>query len=190
MLTTEGQPVNAPPAAVMRTIGQIAEAEKVSTAAVSRMVKRLRKQHGLMVALDARGHVTGVNVAQYEELRGKHGDPSKAQAPKSGQETEATNDSYDEALRIRTWVEAERAKLKLAAEQGLYVPVDQLSEALTLAAEEIVRRLDVLPNAADDLAAALSQEGVRGLRIALKKIGVELRTEIADALAGCIGRPS
>lgn len=192
MITAPETGVNgAPPRAVMMSVGDIARRDGVSVPNVSRRVKRLVEQHQLHVERDPQGRVALVNVVQYDELKNRFGDPSKAQAParpSSSVLPSEPNESLDEARRVLTWTEAERAKLKLEAEQRLYVRVEELESALGAAAEAIIDIVDRLPQASDDLAAAVARDGVAGLRNALKRMAVDYRTEIADALSGVAHR--
>jgi DNA-binding MurR/RpiR family transcriptional regulator len=183
MSTPEATAVNAaPPRAVMLSIADLAKREGVSKAAVSRKVKRLRP-NGLQVELDEQQRVALVNSVQYDQLRGRFADPSKAQAPLQRELPEPQSETYEEARRQLTWVEAERAKLKLEAEQKLYVRVEELEVAVDRVSERIVETVDQLLQAADDLSAAVARDGVHGLRAALKKLAFEMKTDIADSLA-------
>jgi len=183
MLTTGETGVNAsPPRAVMMSIADLAARDGVSKPAVSRRVKQLRER-GLQVELDVQGRVGSVNSVQYDELKARFADPSKAQAPAALPVPIPSGESYEEALRQKTWTEAERNRLKLREEQGRLVPVDRLADALAQAAEKIVRSVDLVLNDVDDLAAAVAKEGTAGLRMALKKITLRLKGEMADALS-------
>lgn len=172
---------NAPPRAVMLSIAEIASRDGVSKPGVSRRVKQLRES-GLHVELDHQGRVALVDAVQYDALRSRFADPSKAQAPASVPAPEAAGESYEEARRVLTWTQARRAELELQASEGKYVPVEALQDATDRLSETIVEIVDRLPQAADDLAAAVAHDGVAGLRKALKKLSLEFRTEIADAL--------
>lgn len=169
----------------MLSIAALAKRDDVSKPAVSRKVKQLRAS-GLHVETDAQGRVIAVNAVQYDALRGRHDDPSKAQA--ATMPPDADNESYNEARRVLTWTEAERAKLKLEAEQKLYVRVEDLEAALADAGETIVEIADRLQQSADDLAAAVARDGVSGLRAGLKKLAADFKTDIADALAAVANR--
>lgn len=184
MVTAAATPVNGTtPRVLMLSIAALAERDGVKKSGVSRRVKQLRA-NGLHVELDGLGRVALVNSVQYDEMRKRYDDPSKAQAPKApAPQLEGANETYDEARRVLTWTEAERAKLKLEAEQKLYVKVDELEAAVDAIGEAIVEIVDRLPQTADDLAAAVARDGVAGLRTALKKMAHEWRTEIADAMA-------
>lgn len=172
----------------MLSVAEIARRDGVAKPGVSRRVKQLRDS-GLQVELDALGRVARVNSVQYDEMRQRFGDPAKAQAPRlPAAPPEGANETYDEARRVLTWTEAERAKLKLEAEQKLYVKVDELEAAVDALGEAIVEIVDRLPQRADDLAVAVARDGVSGLRSVLKKIAHEWRVEIADAMAALANR--
>ncbi len=175
-----GRAAEQPPRAVMWSISQIAARDGVSKQAVSRKVGELI-EHGLTVERDRLERVTAVNVAEYDLLRGRTADPSKAQAP--GGNAPKSNESYDEALRQKTWLEAERRRLELGELKGELLRTSAVAEAVIACGAAIAKACDRLPGAADDLAAALSREGVHGVRVLLKQIAVRQRTEIADALA-------
>ncbi len=165
----------------MLSIADLAMRDGVSKPAVSRRVKQLRDR-GLAVELDGQGRVALVHSVQYDELKARVADPSKAQAPSLLPPPIASDETYDEALRQKTWIEAERNRLKLEEEQGKLLPVEELAAALAQAGEKIVRSVDLVMNDVDDLAAAVAKEGAIGLRAELKRIIHRLKREIADAL--------
>lgn len=187
MLTADASDVNgsaATPRSVMMSIGELAARDKVSKPAVSRMVKRLCAHHGLEVERGDRGQVTAVNAAQYDELRNRVADPSKAQAdPPAPTPASKPGETYDEAIRQKTWIDAERARLRLAAEVGELIPVASLVDAVPACAEAIAAVIDRLLNQVDDMAAAVGREGPHGLRVLIKQIVFRSKTEVADALA-------
>jgi len=170
------------PRTVMWAVSQIAARDGVSKQAVSKKVKELVERHGLSVERDGQNRIAAVNVAEYDHLRGRFGDPSKAQAPRQPEATLPASESYDEALRQKTWHEAEKRRLELAEIKKQLVRADRLQDALARAGEDIVRTMDRLPNAADELAAAFAREGVHGMRVALKQIAVRMRQDVAQAL--------
>lgn len=171
------------PRAVMWSIKQVAERDRVSKQAVSKRVKRLVEQHGLSVERNSQGAITALNVAEYDHLNGRYSDPSKTQAPRSElPDAIKPSESYDEALRQKTWHEAERRRIELDELKRKLVRVDDVLPALARCAEAIVMTIDRLPNSADDLAGAVAREGTHGLRVELKKIAVGLRKQIDKAL--------
>lgn len=177
-----------PPRAVMWTVSEVAARDRVSKQAVSKKVRDL-VDVGLTVERDGKGHVKKLNVVEYDRLRGRTDDPSKAQAPGRSAIAPAPKpvddeDSYKEALRTKTWHESERLRLDLEERRGELVRVDSVTDAVVTCATSITAIVDRLPNVADDLVAAVSREGVHGVRVALKQLAAKLRTEIAEALAG------
>jgi DNA-binding Lrp family transcriptional regulator len=170
-----------PPAAVMWSVSQIAERDGITKQAVSKMVRRLAEEHGLAVERNAQGAVTAVNVAAYDHLRQRYGDPSKAQAPLPLAAPPA-NDSYDEALRQKTWIETERQRIALAETKGELLNAAKVREALQRCGAEIAAVIKRLPNATDDFAATVGREGSHGLRVALNKYSTSQLVEIARIL--------
>jgi biotin operon repressor len=181
---------------VMWPIGRIAARDGISKQAVSKKVKGLSADHGLQVDRDTRGRIVAVNVAAYDHLRSKFGDPSKAQSsadyssdelePPSGR-TGRSPDSFEEAKRQLAWIDAERARMRFAEEKKALVRVAGVVEATTECGQEIARIIDRLPQAADDLAAAIGRDGTHGARVALKRLAQRMREDIAAALATIAG---
>lgn len=171
--------------AIWWTVSQIAERDGVSKQAISKAVAKLADS-GLEVRRNAQDRVSLVNVVDFDRKRGRYADPSKAQAPaargRGRERDESGGDSYDEALRQKTWHEAEMKRLALAEQRGSLVRIERLEEAVEAALEAIVRVVDRLPNATDDLATAVAREGAHGLRVALRKKASAMRHEIAAAL--------
>src|SRR5262249_32307568 len=142
---------SAPRSVLMWKISAIAERDGISKQAVSKHVKRLIDHHSLTVERSGSGKIAAVNVAEYDHLREKVGDPSKAQAPPRSSQPIAPNETYDEALRQKTWIETERACLLLAEAKGQLVRLDRMKEALARCGAEIAATIDRLPNASDDI---------------------------------------
>lgn len=180
MFTTGVPAVNgaAPPGVMMR-VGEIAARDQVSAPAVSQKVKRLVASHGLQVETDGRGRVTAVNVAHYDQLSKKYGDPSKAQTPASKATTTGT---LDDARTRQAYYSSELDRLKLAQQIGKVVLRDDLEYGLEEAGDQIARAIDTLTGATDELAAAYEQGGQQALRIKLKELVHHARELAADAL--------
>lgn len=171
-----------PPPDVMWTVSQVAERDGVSKQAVSRKVRDLAETHGLTVLRNQQGHIVRLNVAEYDHLRGRYGDPSKLQAPVQRPDVGPHRESYDEALRLKTSYDAEKSRLAVEELKGQLVRVIDLNAALSLAGETIVRIIDGLANEADELAAAVGRDGPHGARVHLKSVVQRQRTSIATAL--------
>jgi hypothetical protein len=167
---------------VMWSVSRIAARDGISKQAVSRKVRELIPL-GLAVETDAQGRVTAVNLAEYDRLRARTDDPSKAQAPKAEAPNAPGPKSYDEALRQKTWHEAEKRRLELAELKGQLVRTEAVAEAVASCGGAIAAICDRLVNAADEFAAALARGGVHALGLALKQTARAQRADIAAALA-------
>lgn len=187
MLMAEATGVNAPPRAVMMTISEVAKRDGVSTPAISRKVKRLVEAHGLQVERDRQGRVARINVAEFDHLQNRYADPSKAQAPRppsapAPDMAVPPGESYQEALRIKTWQEAEHRRLQVAELRGELVRVAMVAEALAQAGSEIAQVIERLGMQTDELALVVAKEGSHGLRQALKKLATSMCNQVADIL--------
>lgn len=167
---------------VMWPIGQIAERDKVSKAAVSKMVTKLVKDHQLPVDLDGRGRVIGVSIAHYDHHRGLFSSSAKTPVRPEVEPDAPMSESRDEALRQQAWIDVGRKRLDHAKEVGQLARADRVAEGLEIAGRAIQGVINRLPNRADDIALAVSKEGTSGARLLLRKIATELSVSIADAL--------
>jgi predicted transcriptional regulator len=181
----DADPGDLAPPALMMTVSEIADRDGVSKQAVSKRVAALVESQGLAVERNARGHVERVNVAQYDHLRDRHGDPSKDQRP-SQPETPAKPDaeSYEESLRLKTLYEATRRGLELDETLGKLVRVEELEPAADDIGAEIAGVVRSLETEADAYAAALMRDGPHGLRLVMKQTTYRMLTEIAEKLGG------
>lgn len=175
----------AAPDAVMWTAARVAERDGVTKQAVTKKVRELAERHHLLVERNGLGAIVSFNVVQYDHLRGKLGDPSKAQAPRRDipEPPLKPNESYDEALRQKTWHEAEKRRLELAEIKGELVRKDMVENALEQVCERIIHVIDRLPRAADEISAAVAKDGTHGARVHLKVLASRMREDVARALA-------
>lgn len=90
--------------------------------------------------------------------------------------------SLNEGKRQETWLKVLRLRLAMQEELGTLVRRDLMEEALVKMGGEIKAVVTRLPNRADDLATRVSQDGVHGLRLALKDVAFDLAEEIAEAM--------
>jgi hypothetical protein len=174
------------PAAVMQTPAEVAERDGVSKQAVTKTVRKLAEDKSLEVERDERGRIVRFNVAQYDFLRGKVGDPSKDQRPEQPDPPPTPSESragYNDAITLKTQYEAETKRLALEEQIGKLVRVDELSAAVNECGAAIAASIGQLLNATDALATAMAQSGTHGLRVELKKIENRIRGEIADSLS-------
>jgi hypothetical protein len=181
------------PAIVMWSIKQIAARDGVSKQAVSKKVKALAADHGLQIERDGRNRIVAVNVAAYDHLRGKFGDPSHAQAPDNppADETPApvpdsdskSADSFNEAKRQLAWIDAERARMRFAEEKKQLVRLAGVLEAVSDCGIDIARLINRLPAIADEITAACGGDNSHGARTLLKSTAQKLLADISAAMA-------
>lgn len=172
---------------IMWSIGAIAERDGVTRQAVAKIVAKLIEKHDLPVERDSRGRVASVSVVHYDHHRGLVGNGTKAPPKPAAAPKLIDGDSYDEARRQQAWLDLARKRLEHQVEQGELVRADMLRQALAKAGRTIQSEVGRLQNRADDLALAVSKEGMHGARLLLRRMSVEINTKIAEALAEIAG---
>jgi len=184
---------------IMRTISEIAARDGVSKMAVSKAVKKLLEaKPDTPAERDGQGRVMRISLADYDEFRARHVNPAKSKVPLRHDDDPAPSeqlppggaaprtDSFEEARRQAEWMKVRREQLRHQEATGALIRKDRTEEALRQAGRDIQAMLRRIQNKADDVALAVSQEGVHGVRIALRKIADEIGGDIADRL-GAIG---
>lgn len=175
---------------VMWSIAQIAARDAISKPAVSKTVRRLLEERpDTPVERGSQGQVMRISLAHYDHYRQRHVNPAKATAPlRSADATGGTpvsqSESFEEARRQSEWLKVGREKIRRQEECGQLLRRDRSDEAHRVIGREIQSIIRRLQNRADDVALAVSKEGVHGARVALRQIAFELGNEIADKLAG------
>lgn len=175
---------------VMQSISQIADRDGVSKAAVSKAVRKmLEDRPDTPVERGAQGQVMLVSLAHYDHYRQRFVNPAKATAPirtvsavKNGPVD--NSESFEEARRQAEWLKVGRERIRHQEDCGQLVRRDRLEEAHRVVGREIQNVVRRLQNRADEVALAVSKEGVHGARLALRTIAFDLGNEIADKLAG------
>jgi hypothetical protein len=174
---------------VMWSIAQIADRDKVSKAAVSKAAKKLIEERpDTPVERDGQGRVMRISLAHYDHHRQRFVNPAKATAPiRSVSSSSPTgpldpSDSFDEARRQSEWLKVGRERIRHQEEVGLLLRRDKVEEAQRVAGREIQNIVRRLANKADDIAMAVSKEGVHGVRVLLRQVAFEIGNEIANRL--------
>ncbi len=171
-------------------MARIADRDGVSRQSVSKMVARLATHHGLRVIRTPQGHVQSVDVAHYDHLRAMYADPSKGQRPAlqpppavaPADPAPPRGDSYDEALRQKTWQEVERRRLDLEVARGRLINAEATRSALVTAGVRIADLLLRIESEAETVQAASNKDGIAGARRAMRAIAQRLAADIAQAL--------
>lgn len=73
---------------------------------------------------------------------------------------------------------ARLAELEYNQKVGRVLAVDDVRQAMEKCAAAIVREIEQLPNHADEIASALSQDGIQGMRKVLKGVARQVRTAL------------
>ncbi len=165
---------------IMRTAAEIAARDGVSKQAVSKSIQSIiAASPEVPVERDGRGRVTKISLPHYDHHRERFMNPAKMAKPAP---KEADPDSFEEARRQNEWIKVQREKIRLDEEVLSLVRADKHHEAIKIVEREICLVVDRLPNTAEELAAAVSKEGVHGVRVLLRNIAFEMANEIADRL--------
>lgn len=184
------------PTLIMWTPSQIAERDQVSKQAISKTLKRMLEVNPeTPVERGSAGQVLRVSLAHYDHFRQRFTNPAKAAAPvRSSAAVNITGrlaldpppfrveDSFDEARRQSEWLKVGREKIRHQEECSQLVRVDKVNQAHKLIGAEMNAMLRRLPNRADDVALAVSKEGVHGVRVLLREIAFQMGTALADRL--------
>lgn len=171
----------------MTTPAAVAARDGITKQAVTKMVRQLVDQHDLPVERDGRGRIIRFSLAHYDHHRERFSSSAKIEAARRESKPADAGDgvdpkSRDEALRQEAWLKVNREKLRHQEEVGQLRRADKTDAALAACGREIQAIVARLPNRADELALAVSKEGVHGLRVALRRAAFELNSEIADRL--------
>lgn len=179
---------------VMWSIAQIAVRDGISKAAVSKAVKKMLDDwKDTPVERGSQGQVMRVSLAHYDEFRQRFTNPAKATAPIRGvgeaehpgstRPPPRDEESFEEARRQSEWLKVGREKIRHQEDCDQLIRKDRNDEALAVIGGEIQAILKRLQNRADEVAMAVSKEGVHGVRVLLRQIAFSIGTEIADRLA-------
>lgn len=181
---------------VMWSVAQIAARDGVSKPAVSKTVKKLTEARpDTPVERGAQGQVLRISLAHYDEYRQRHVNPAKATAPLRSADGGADGwggvepprplrdeESFDEARRQAEWLKVGREKIRHQEDAGQLIRKDKTEQAVGEIGGLIQAIVKRLPNKADELALAVSKEGVHGARVLLRQIAFTMGNEIADRI--------
>lgn len=169
------------------TCAELARRRGVSRAAITKRVDALAKEGKIDTRRDGKSRL--VELASFDRAVGETGDAVKEQAAETRKATEPTSPTQSSAMRDaqaeRAQYEARIKALDLADRQRQVLPIkgDHGIEAAAIAiGVAIARDADGLMRYADEIATAVSKEGVAGARRVLKDIGTRFRQSVADSL--------
>ncbi|MDF2621415.1 MAG: putative phage terminase large subunit [Xanthobacteraceae bacterium] len=166
------------------SLTDLAQARGVSKPAISQNLRKW-KDRGVTIPTRMEGRTLLINVAAYDAARGEVGNPAYGQEPERDEPgtKPGTDPVFSREQAREKAYSADMKKLQLARELRTTVAIDRLEDEITRVLEPIVKAIDRLPGMAEDVAAAISQNGVQGVRVALKTAATDLRNQVADGLA-------
>jgi DNA-binding transcriptional ArsR family regulator len=169
-------------AAHWMTVSELAASLGISKQAVSKHAAKLAASHGLEVDRTPRGHIARINSVDFNRLRGTYGDTARQRQAPDAAKLPAPNVPGQTSLdgeRIKALqLSSEQKRLELAEQRGLLIRHDRLGEGLQRLGEELARAVDLTQHA--DAIAAAAAQGLRPLRIELKRMTIAMRTDLAD----------
>jgi len=157
------------------TQAELARLKNVSKQAISKRWKRFKAERLINPKREGRSEL--VLLAEWDTVANETTDPARLLPSSTAQESRPAEASDEgpsgdpkytaERTRSASY-EADLKRIKLERELGRLLPTDQVVEAMARCAEQIVRDIDQLPALADDVAAAMAQSGVAGVKQILK----------------------
>lgn len=168
------------------TSAELARRRGVSRAAISKRIASL----GDAVETSRDGKSLLVELASFDRAVGEAGNAVKEQAAETAarqrNKGSASGPAMRDAQAERAQYEARLKALDLAERQRALLPISG-AHGIEAAATEIgvvlARDLDGLVRYADEIATAVSKDGVAGARRLLKEIAVKVRRQVAESLS-------
>ncbi|MCA0275858.1 MAG: winged helix-turn-helix domain-containing protein [Proteobacteria bacterium] len=169
------------------TCADLARRRGVSPAAITKRVDKLVQAGKVETRRDGRSRL--VELASFDRAIGETGDAIKEQAAETAarqrkspraapamRDAQAERAQYEARLKALDLAERQKALLPITGAHGIEAASDAIGAALA-------NDLDSLTQYADDLATAVSKDGVAGARRLLKEIAVKIRRQVAGSLS-------
>jgi len=162
------------------TMSVLAAQKGVSKQAISKNLQRWADL-GTPVSTRREGRTMMVNVAEYDARKGEIGHLGR----ELGEQTKKAADVGTDPVYTREQARAKayEADLKLIERDkqlGRLIEVESLRSATAACGEGLVRVIEQIVTRAEEVAAAVSKDGVLGARGALKAIARDLRARTAE----------
>lgn len=166
------------------TQAELARIKGVSRPAIHKRFKRWREAG--LIAVDTEGRV---RLAEWDTVAAEVTDPSRLVAAELGGTSAGAvdapavptaSDSYTRERTRAARYDADLKEMAVARERSQLLEIADVTEAMAICAETLVRDIDRLPGKAEDLATATARQGVEGMREALKGVAREMRARISE----------
>lgn len=173
--------VDADGGGVWVTCAELASRKGVSRQAASKRVSQLERDGKIQTRREGKNRL--VDLVAYDRAVGEVGDAIKEQSAAAAREkaTPALRDAQTDRARYEARIKA----LDLAERMGGVLPIGGkhgVEEAVKEIGMALARDADGLMRYADEIATAVSKDGVNGARRVLKEIGNRFRTTFAGSL--------
>ncbi|MGO4831829.1 winged helix-turn-helix transcriptional regulator, partial [Rhizobiaceae sp. 2RAB30] len=166
------------------SLSDLARQRNISRSSVKERVDRLEAEG--LVSTRRSGKLRLVELAAFDRATGSVSDFGKELAASVAKEVHLpVSGAYRDAQTKRAQYEAQLKALDLAERQGQLLPIKGahgVEAAVTKIGLAIAHDLDTLALYAEEVATAVSKEGVTGARRVLKEAGAKVRRQIADSL--------
>lgn len=165
------------------TCADLAKRRNISRQAATKRVAQLESEGKIQTRREGKSRL--VDLAAFDRAVGEVGNAVKEQAADTSRgkssspimrDAQAERAVYDARLKALDLAERQRQLLPIAGPHGI-------EAAAAAIAATLARDLDGLIRYADEVATAVSKEGVAGARRVLKEISVKVRQQLAGSLA-------
>ena len=167
------------------SVADLARRKGITRQSAGERVDRLEADGKITVRREGRSKL--INIAEYDLAVGEVGDAAR-EAGAATKADEAGDDPKSPQYRDHQTREKQYAAdlklIELNRALGKLVPVDQIADAASRAAEAAIKAIDRLPSYADAVASAVARDGSPGARTKLREIAREIRVVLADAMRG------
>jgi DNA-binding transcriptional ArsR family regulator len=186
----KGLPFPAASLGLELSVSALARLKGVKRQTIAERLARLEEQG--LISSRRQGKSKLVRLAEWDTVTSEHSDLSRlvgAETAKVARGAAAADDpltrdpTYNAELTRKAGFEADLKEIALRRLRGALVDRAELEKKAELVAEKIVRTLDQIPTFAEDFAAALTRDGIPGLRTELKMRVREIRKTLAAGMS-------
>lgn len=166
------------------TCADLAQRRGISRQAATKRVDQLERDGKLTTRREGRSRL--VDLAAFDRAVGETGDAFREQSAETAREQRAATPGMRDAQTLKAQYEARLKALDLGEREKQLLPIAG-EHGVASAAERIgiamARDVDGLIRYADEIATAVSKEGVSGARRVLKDVARQIRQSMSASLA-------
>lgn len=165
------------------TCADLASRRNVSRAAITKRVDALEREGKITTRREGRSRL--VDLAAFDRAVGETGNAVKEVAATTARDQRDATPKMRDAQTEKAQYEARLKALDLAERQRHLLPITGehgIEAAMIEIAATLARDADGLVRHAEEIATAVSRDGVNGARRVLKDIGRRFRTQMATSL--------